>query len=324
VVDQDSTLVQYIGELCRYLVNAPPHPKERQHRLRVACGNGLRPDIWEPFQRRFAIPNIREFYAATEGNAVMFNLDGTAGAIGRCPFWLRPIFPMINIRLGHELDHETVLRGHDGFCIKCAPGEVGELISEIVFDPMKPGQRFDGYADRLAGEAKILRNVFKQGDMWFRSADLVRRDHNGYYYFVDRIGDTFRWKSENVSTAAVAEVIQTFDNVLEANVYGVVIQGADGRAGMAAIAATDGFDLDSLHAYVHAKLPAFARPLFIRIQAEIDKTSTFKQRKINLVREGFDPDKISELLFFDHPTERRYVRLDGELHRKIQSGQLKL
>jgi fatty-acyl-CoA synthase len=231
---------------------------------------------------------------------------------------------MINVRLKHEMDHETILRDSDGFCVRCAPGEVGELVSQIVFDPMKPGQRFDGYADRLASEAKVLRNVFKPGDMWFRSADLVRRDRNGYYYFVDRIGDTFRWKGENVSTAAVAEVINTFDNVEEANVYGVTVQGAEGRAGMVALVVATGFDLEHLHQYVRAKLPPYARPLFLRMQAAIDKTSTFKQRKVHLVSEGFDPDKIADPLHFDHPLAGRYVQLDPDLYRDIQSGALRL
>jgi fatty-acyl-CoA synthase len=324
VVDNDCTLFQYIGELCRYLVNAPPHPKEGRHHIRLVCGNGLRPDIWETFQQRFNIRRVREFYAATEGNAIMFNLDGTAGAIGRCPFWLRPLFPMINIRLRQELDHETVVRGPDGFCVKCAPGEVGELISEIAFDPMKPGQRFDGYADRAATEAKILHDVFRKGDMWFRSADLVRRDRNGYFYFVDRIGDTFRWKGENVSTAEVAEMIDTFEGVQEASVYGVKIEDMEGKAGMAAIVAADGFDRERLRAHIHAKLAPYARPLFVRMQETIDATSTFKQRKINLTREGFDPEAVSDRIFFDDPRAGRYVLLDADLYRQIQSGKLRL
>ena len=324
VVDNDCTLFQYIGELCRYLVNAPPHPKERMHRIRLVCGNGLRPDIWETFKQRFAIRDIREFYAATEGNAVMFNLDGTPGAIGRCPFWLKPMFPMVNIRLTHEFDHETVLRGADGFCVKCAPGEVGELVSEIAFDPMKPGQRFDGYADPIATEAKILHSVFRKGDLWFRSADLVRRDRNGYFYFVDRIGDTFRWKGENVSTAEVAEIIDTFDGVREATVYGVKIEGLEGKAGMVAIVAGDHFDRERLRRHIHANLAPYARPLFIRMRESIDATSTFKQRKIHLTGEGFDPAAITDLVFFDDSRAGRYVQLDIDLYRQIQSGSLRL
>ena len=324
VVDNDCTLFQYIGELCRYLVNAPPHPKERRHRLRLACGNGLRPDIWQTFKDRFAIPHIREFYAATEGNAVMFNLDDTPGAIGRCPFWLRPIFPMINVEIEHHLDHDAILRGPDGFCVECEPGEVGELISQILFDPMKPGQRFDGYADRAATEAKILRGAFRTDDMWFRTADLVRRDRNGYYYFVDRLGDTFRWKGENVSTSEVAEIITTFDGVAEANVYGVKIEHRDGRAGMVAVVGADGLDLDDLHRYIHAKLAPYARPLFVRLQGSIDATSTFKQRKFNLVREGFDPTAIADQIYFDDPRAGRYVPLDERLYRQIMSGEVRV
>ncbi len=324
VVDNDCTLFQYIGELCRYLVNAPPHPKERRHRIRLACGNGLRPDIWGPFQERFRIRDIREFYAATEGNAVMFNLDNTAGAIGRCPFWLRPMFPMINVRIADDLDHEAIVRSDDGFCIRCAPGEVGELISEIAFDPMKPGQRFDGYADRTATEAKILRDAFKKGDMWFRTGDLVRRDEHGYFYFVDRIGDTFRWKGENVSTSEVAEIVHTCDNVVEANVYGVPVPGRDGKAGMAAIVTGPRFDLAAFRAELQERLPPYARPLFLRMQQTIDATSTFKQRKFNLAREGFDPARTSDFLYFDDPRAGRYVPLDAALYAEIEAGNVRL
>jgi fatty-acyl-CoA synthase len=324
VADQQCTLFQYIGELCRYLAVGPPHPKEGAHRLRVACGNGMRPDVWPIFRKRFRIPIIREFYAATEGNAVMLNLDGKEGAIGRVPRWLRPMFPMINVRLFNEGNEETIFRGPDGFCVPCDPGEVGELISEIVFDPMKPGQRFDGYADRGATDAKIMRDVFKKGDMWFRSADLVRRDRHNYYYFIDRLGDTFRWKGENVSTAEVAETITSAPGVREANVYGVRVPGHEGKAGMVALAVGDGFDLDGLHAHIERVLPPYARPLFLRIQETIDATSTFKQRKFNLVREGFDPAKIGDPLYFDDPRQRRYVRLDAGLHRDLVSGGVRL
>ncbi len=277
VVDHDCTLFQYIGELCRYLLNAPPHPQERRHRIRLCCGNGLRPDIWSEFKRRFAIPHIREFYAATEGNAVLFNFDDTAGAIGRCPRWARFVFPMEVVRF--DLDREQPLRDANGFCLRAAPEEVGELISHIELNPLKPGQRFDGYADPAATESKIMRNVFAPGDMWFRSGDLVRRDRRGYYFFVDRIGDTYRWKGENVSTSEVAETIHTCAGVAEANVYGVSIAGYDGRAGMAAVVGGDGFDLTVLRRHVHAHLLPHARPIFVRLQERIDATSTFKQRK---------------------------------------------
>ena len=322
VVDNQCTLFQYVGELCRYLLNAPVHPKEREHRLRLACGNGLRPDIWDEFRTRFRIPVIREFYAATEGNAIMFNLDGTPGSIGRCPAWARFIFPMEVV--GFDLESETPSRGDDGFCLRTGEGAVGELISRIVFDPLKPGQRFDGYADATATESKILRDVFEKGDMWFRSGDLVRRDGRGYYYFIDRIGDTFRWKGENVSTSEVAEVIHTFDGVDEANVYGVPVAGYDGKAGMAALVPGEGFDLGTLRSHVHARLPPFARPLFLRLQARIDATSTFKQKKIDLVREGFDPGQTTDPLYFDDAKAGRYVPLDTGLCAAIRGGGIRL
>jgi fatty-acyl-CoA synthase len=322
VVDRGCTLFQYIGELCRYLVNAPPHPKERLHKVRLCCGNGLRPDIWPEFKRRFAIPHIREFYAATEGNAVLFNFDDTPGAIGRCPWWARIVFPMAVVRF--DLDREQPVRDAEGRCIRCAPGEVGELISHIVLNPLKPGQRFDGYADPAATEAKILRNVFRPGDEWFRSGDLVRRDRRGYYFFVDRVGDTYRWKGENVSTSEVAETIHTCAGVAEANIYGVAVAGQDGRAGMAAVVSGVGFDLVVLRAHVHAHLPPHARPLFVRLQEQIDSTSTFKQRKIRLVQEGFDPDQVADPIYFDDGGVSAYLRLDSALFHEIQSGRLRL
>ena len=238
VVDNQCTLFQYIGELCRYLVNAPYDPKESQSRIRLCCGNGLRPDIWATFKDRFKIDHIREFYAATEGNAILFNFDDTPGAVGRIPRWARSFFPITSVRF--DLDREAPVRGQDGLCIECDPEEVGEVVSQIIIDPLKPGQRFEGYAEKAETEKKILRDVLKAGDMWFRSGDLMRRDRRGYFYFVDRIGDTFRWKGENISTSEVAETLTVCTGVLEANVYGVAVSGAEGRAGMVAISVDRG------------------------------------------------------------------------------------
>jgi fatty-acyl-CoA synthase len=322
VVEHDCTLFQYVGELCRYLLNAPVHPKEGLHKVRVCCGNGLRPDIWSAFKDRFRIRHIREFYAATEGNAIMFNLDDTPGAIGRCPFWIKPIFPIENIRF--DIEGEREMRDATGFCIACAPDEDGELIAKIVNHAAKPGQRFDGYADREATAHKVLHDVFETGDRWFRTGDLVRRDSRGYFYFIDRIGDTYRWKGENVSTSEVAETINTYDDVREATVFGVAIDGHDGKAGMAAIVVGPDFDLEKLRAHIHERLPSFSRPLFLRMQAAIDATSTFKQRKFGLVRDGFDPERIADPLYFDDHRAGCYARLDGDLYREIQSGAVRL
>ncbi len=322
VTDRECTLFQYIGELCRYLVNAPPHPKEKGHKLRLCCGNGLRPDIWTTFATRFGIGEIREFYAATEGNAIIFNLDNTPGSVGRVPKWAGFIFPLKVI--GFDIDKEEPIRDTAGLCRECKPDEVGELVSKILVSAVKPGQRFDGYSDKTATEKKILRNAFEADDMWFRSGDLVRRDARGYFFFVDRIGDTFRWKGENVATSEVAELINSLDAVKEANVYGVPVDGREGKAGMVAIVADRSLALPALRQHIHSHLSAYSRPLFIRLQQEIDSTSTFKQRKADLVRDGFDPEKVRDPLFFDDVAAGSYVPVDAALYRRLQAGEIRL
>jgi fatty-acyl-CoA synthase len=321
VVRHGCTLFMYIGELCRYLLNSPPHPLERAHRLRLCCGNGLRPDIWTQFRSRFAIPLILEFYAATESNVTLFNLDGKAGAVGRIPWFLGSRFQTKILRF--DVERQTLLRNSLGRCEEAAPGEVGEAVGRIFQDPSKPAGRFEGYSNVADNEVKILRNVFAEGDSWFRSGDLMRRDAEGYFYFVDRIGDTFRWKGENVSTTEVAETISLFTGIREANVYGVEVPGHEGRAGMAAIVCDDNLNLADLHCYLAAHLADYARPLFLRIRSEVDTTATFKQRKVVLVKEGFDPGNISDTLFFDDPRVHAYVRLDSALYQEIVSGEVR-
>jgi fatty-acyl-CoA synthase len=312
----------YIGELCRYLVNSPPHPLERAHRLRLCCGYGLRPDIWTAFRSRFAIPHIIEFYAATEGNVSLFNIEGVPGAVGRIPWFLRSQFQTKIVR--YDLEKQAPVRNSQGLCEEAAAGETGEALGRIFNDPSKPSSRFEGYSNVADNEAKILRNVFAPGDVWFRTGDLMRQDADGYYFFVDRIGDTFRWKGENVSTTEVAEVMGVFSGIREANVYGVEVPGHEGRAGMASVVCDDGLDLAALRAYIVAHLPDYARPLLLRIQGDIDKTATFKQRKINMMKEGFDPAQISDALYFDDPRAGAYVRLDKTLYGQIVSGEVRL
>jgi fatty-acyl-CoA synthase len=322
VVRHDCTIFQYVGELCRYLLHAPPRPNEAKHRLRLACGNGLRPDIWSAFQQRFRIPRIIEFYAATEGNVTLFNFDGRPGAIGRLPRLFDRRFPVRIVRF--DVEREAPVRDARGFCIRCSPNEVGEVIGQIVNDPMMPTNRFEGYAERADSERKILRDVFAPGDAWFRTGDLMRRDKRGYFYFVDRIGDTFRWKGENVSTAEVAGTIRRFPGIRDANVYGVVVPGHEGRAGMAAILADDTLDLAALRAHLHALLPAYARPLFLRVRDEIEMTMTFKQKKIELVAQGFDSAATTDAIYFDHPRSGAYVRVDPALYRELAEGKIRL
>jgi len=187
-----------------------------------------------------------------------------------------------------------------------------------------PGARFEGYTKRDATEKKILRNAFKPGDRWFRTGDLLSFDEEGFYYFVDRIGDTFRWKGENVSTNEVAESISSFRGIRELNVYGVKVPGTDGRAGMAALVVDGDLDTEGLYAHLEKELPAYAQPLFLRLQEQMEITGTFKQRKVELVEEGFDPTKIQDPLYFRDSQAGRYVPLDADLHQRLLSGDVRL
>ncbi len=315
-----ATMFMYVGELCRFLVNSEPSEAEQHHSLRCAIGNGMRRDVWEAFQARFKLPQIVEFYGSTEGNVGLVNTDNRAGAVGRVPGYLKHRF---NIDLvAFDMDAEMPWRGEDGFCRACEPGEVGEAIGRI--DPEDARFRFDGYGSKEDTEKKILRNVFKEGDAWFRTGDLMSRDKLGYYYFIDRVGDTYRWKSENVATGEVAEAF-SFPGIEQANVYGVEVKGHSGRAGMAAlVTGSAALDLAALHAHVHANLPSYARPLFLRLQEQTDTTGTFKFRKVDLVKEGFDPARITDRILFDHPTENAYVPLTPELYAAILSGELRV
>jgi fatty-acyl-CoA synthase len=322
VARHDCTLFQYIGELCRYLLNTPPGPNDTAHRLRLACGNGLRPDIWNAFKQRFRIPQIMEFYAATEGNVLMFNFDGKPGAIGRLPWFAARRFPMKLIRV--DVETGEPLRGPDGLCSSAGLHETGEAVGKIVQDSARPGNRFEGYSEAAENANKILRNVLEKGDFWFRSGDLMQQDENGYFYFVDRIGDTFRWKGENVSTTQVAEIINLFPGVKETTVYGVRVPGHEGCAGMAALVCEGGCDFVQLRANMEKHLPPFARPLFLRLRDHIDATSTFKQRKIDLTRQGLDPDQTDDPLYFNDAQARAFVRLDRALYQRIQTGQVRL
>jgi fatty-acyl-CoA synthase len=322
VVRWECTLLQYIGEFCRYLVNSPPDPKERSHRLRLACGNGLRPDVWREFKERFQIPQIMEFYAATEGNVTLFNWDGKEGAVGRVPWFLAHRFPIKIVRFDVEL--QQPIRDARGFCIECNPDEPGEVIGKILRDASKPAARFEGYATRAETEKKILRNAFEKDDIWFRTGDLMRKDEDGYFYFVDRIGDTFRWKGENVSTSEVEEAIGHFEGVREANVYGVEIPGRDGRAGMAVIVAGEDFSLTAFREYLARRLPDYARPVFLRIRPNMDVTATFKQKKIDLVKQSFDPSATSDPIYFNDPTAKDFVRLDRDRYEHICAGEVRL
>ncbi len=322
VVRWDCTLFQYIGELCRYLLHTPAKPVETQHRIRACCGNGLRPDIWGAFKTRFRIPRIFEFYAATEGIVSLFNIEGKPGAIGRIPPYLAHRFPATLVRF--DLEKEEPVRNDRGFCIRCAPNETGETIGRIFVNSSNAGNRFEGYTNDDASAKKILRDVFQPGDAWFRTGDLMRQDEHGYFYFVDRIGDTFRWKGENVATAEVEAVSCAFPGIAKANIYGASIPGADGRACMAALVINEALDLAAFRMHLLKHLPDYARPLFLRICKEMESTSTFKFTKNVLVREGYNPASTSDAIYFDYPERGAFVRLDTELYERIQSGEIRL
>jgi fatty-acyl-CoA synthase len=321
IVRFDCTLFQYIGELCRYLLKAPTSEFEAAHRLRLACGNGLRGDIWEAFQRRFSIPRVLEFYAATEGNFSLYNVEGRPGAIGRIPPLLAHRFPAVIVKLDAELG--VPARDASGLCIACARGEVGEAIGRIGTAD-EGGGRFEGYTDAAETEKKILRNVLAKGDAWFRTGDLMRLDEQGYFHFVDRLGDTFRWKGQNVATSEVSDAVRDVAGVVDATTYGVVVPGTDGRAGMAAIVIDDRFDLENFARHLARRLPTYAQPVFIRISTALDATETFKQKKQQLVREGFDARTLDDRLFFRNPASGAYHPLDADIYARIVDGAIRL
>jgi fatty-acyl-CoA synthase len=318
----DCTLFQYIGELCRYLLAAPPHPDETRHRLRLMVGNGLRGDVWTAFQARFAVPQVMEFYAATEGSFSLFNVEGQPGAIGRTPAFLAHRFPVALVRF--DAGKGAPMRDAEGRCIACGPDEAGEAIGRVSMSVAAGPAAFEGYTDAKASAAKLLRDVFEPGDAWFRTGDLMRRDAAGFFYFVDRIGDTFRWKGENVSTQEVADAVARCPGVTAAVVYGVAIPGADGKAGMAALMVEDRFDPAALAAGLAEELPAYARPLVLRIMDTLPSTETFKLKSQALAAEGFDPSTIGDRLLLFDASRQFYRPLDPALYARVSAGRIRL
>jgi fatty-acyl-CoA synthase len=320
VVEGGCTIFQYIGELCRYLVASAPHPRERAHRLRLACGNGLQREPWLAFAERFSVPQVLEFYAATEGSVSLYNCEGKPGAIGRVPPFLAQRFPVALIRCDAETG--TPLRDENGRCIPCAPDEIGEAIGRVLDAAATPARQFDGYTDSAASERKLLSDVFAPGDRWFRTGDLMRKDASGYFTFVDRIGDTFRWKGENVATTEVAGAIRACPGIADAVVYGVKVPGHEGRAGMATITTADGFDLTALWTQLDRALPAYAQPLFLRISDGLDQTGTFKLTSTKLAREAYA--ESTDPVWFNDRAARGFVACDAALMQAIETGAKRL
>ncbi|MFD0365597.1 long-chain-acyl-CoA synthetase [Nocardia sp. GCM10030253] len=300
VIREKATAFIYIGELCRYLLNQPAKPVDRQHKVRLVVGNGLRPELWDEFENRFGIDRIVEFYGASEVNIAFvnaFGVDRTAG-FGPLPYAIV------------EYDDATgkAERGKDGRLRRVPSGGVGLLLAKVT--SRSPA---DGYTDKAASEAKLVRDGFKDGDVWFDTGDLVRDQGLHHIAFVDRLGDTFRWKGENVATTEVERALAAAEAISQAVVYGVDIPGADGKAGMGAVTLYPDVEFDghALAEQVYALLPGYAVPLFIRVVPELELTSTFKSRKVELRKQGYEPDDHSSLYVLAGRSEGYVPAYDG-------------
>ena len=296
----------YIGELCRYLLNRPASAQDRDHKVRVIVGNGLRPEIWDAFQQRFGIERICEFYSASESNLAFVNAWSMSRTAGYCPL----SYAIVRF----DADEEAPLRDAQGRMRRVEAGGVGLLIGEVT-----ARAPFDGYTDSKASETKLLRNVFKDGDCWFNSGDLVRDQGWHHIQFVDRVGDTFRWKGENVATTEVEAALCALDGVEEAVVYGVQLPGIEGRAGMASLSVDSReFDGAALARELHRRLPAYAVPLFLRLRPAQETTSTFKHRKLDLKREAYDPSRVADPLYLLQGGA--YVPMTAACYASLQRG----
>ncbi|WP_278313522.1 long-chain-acyl-CoA synthetase [Lolliginicoccus levis] len=312
VVQSEATSFCYIGELCRYLLNQDPKPIERHHRVRVVVGNGLRPEIWEEFQERFGIERIAEFYGASECNLAFVNALNVERTAGICPL----PFSIVE----YDEENEEPRRGADGKLRKVKKGGKGLLITKIT-----SRAPFDGYTDPKATEKKVLRDAFKEGDSWFNTGDLVYNQGFRHIAFADRLGDTFRWKGENVATTEVEGALGSLSEVDQAVVYGVEVPGADGKAGMAAIQLHDGasFDGKKFANHLIETLPSYAVPLFVRLIDEVEQTSTFKSQKVELRNAGYDPEQVDDPLYVLADAERGYIEYYAEYPEDVASGKIR-
>ncbi|XP_059191959.1 long-chain fatty acid transport protein 1-like isoform X2 [Centropristis striata] len=317
-VKYNCTVIQYIGEICRYLLAQPVRSSEAHHQVRVAYGNGLRPSVWEEFVQRFRIRRVGEFYGATECNCSLLNIDGKVGACGFNSRILPTFYP---IRLVRVQENGELLRDSQGLCIPCLPAEPGMLVGRI--NDTDPLRRFDGYVDKDSTNRKIAHNVFKMGDSAYVSGDILVMDEYGYMYFRDRSGDTFRWRGENVSTTEVEGVLSRLLGHTVVAVYGVSVPGVEGKAGMAAIAHAGGqFDLNAFLIAVQKALPSYARPVFLRLMPSVDTTGTFKIQKTRLQREEYKPQDSSENIYFLNSRGGRYEAVTDELYDDIMEGRV--
>ncbi|XP_072290619.1 long-chain fatty acid transport protein 2-like [Eucyclogobius newberryi] len=315
-----ATAIVYIGETLRYLCNSPQSLSDRSHSIRRAYGNGTRPDVWREFLKRFGDIRVTEFYGATEGICSFINNGGKIGAVGRESLYYKWMNPYAFIK--YDVERAELVRDSSGFCVEVAKGEPGLLVCKLT-----PRTVFSGYVgDLKQTESKRLHDVFKKGDQYFNSGDMLWVDNEGFVYFHDRVGHTFRWKGENVATTEVADSMSMTDCIQEANVYGVSVPGHEGRAGMAAIVLREGVTFDSTAVFkvVLNLLPAYARPLFIRVQESLDVTGTFKHQKRKLTEDGFNPSQISDPLYFLDLKEKDYVPLTLNVYDSVVKGTIKV
>lgn len=310
IVEQEATAICYIGELCRYLVNQKTSALDKAHKVRLMFGNGMRPEIWGQFKKRFGIERVHEFYGSSEGNVGFINVLNLENTVGFTPV------PYAIVE--YDVENDEAIRYHDGFMRKVKKGEAGLLLGEI--NDKSP---FDGYTENEKTEKTILRNVFKQGDAWFNTGDMMRDMGFRHAQFVDRLGDTFRWKGENVSTTEVENIISRLEFVNDAVVYGVEIPKTNGRAGMAAITLNPGhkLDLKSLLSELQKNLPDYAVPVFVRVLDEIEKTGTHKYKKAPLKNDAFDPKACGKQVYVREPGANEYVALTPKLHDSINAGE---
>ncbi|XP_057674316.1 long-chain fatty acid transport protein 6 [Corythoichthys intestinalis] len=314
------TVFQYIGELCRYLCNQPKTEMDKVHSVRMGVGNGLRPDVWQEFHRRYGDIKMCEVYGSTEGNLCFMNHIGKIGTVGRSNLIYRLLFKYDLVK--YDKIKDEPVKDQYGFCQRVKKGETGLLLSKV--SALTP---FFGYAgNKQLTEKKLIRNVFVKGDTYVNTGDLMIEDHEGFIAFKDRVGDTFRWKGENVATTEVAETLGSVDFIQEVNVYGVEIPGHEGRAGMASMIVRPGFVFDGNTFFKHVvmELPTYARPLFLRLQLVMEMTSTFKQQKFQLVQSGFNPSTISDPLYVLDYQENSYIPLTKSVYQSIICGERKL
>jgi fatty-acyl-CoA synthase len=308
VIATEATAFIYIGEICRYLLNQPAKPTDRAHKVRVIAGNGLRPEIWDEFTRRFGIARVCEFYASSEGNTAFINIFNVPRSTG--------VFPMPLAYVEYDPDTGEPLRDENGRVRRVPAGQPGLLLS-----PVNRLQPFDGYTDRESTEKKLVRNAFRDGDCWFNSGDVMSPQGMGHAAFVDRLGDTFRWKGENVATTQVEAALASDDSVEECTVFGVEIPHTGGRAGMAAVQLRDGaeFDGHSLARAVYGQLPPYALPLFVRLVKTLEHTSTFKSRKVELRQQAYGPD-VEDPLYVLAGRDEGYVPFYDEYPEEVAAG----